>query len=368
MAGYNTLSRSLDEDVDTAIDSSETSTLNETTPLAKDTIINTINRKAMEQIRRELQPLKDKRSIIGYDYSGQVISNTWYIFILSTTTDVLMCLAPASFFTLAWCAFKLSGQEVSPWGTSIQQWVLVSPTILPILFAAVVTRSTSSIATYLLERGVKLMTLEQLLHSTSISSAFLTQIALRRLTPVGVALLILWSFSPIGGQASLRPLSTEIKDIADSSPVVCYMDPRNQTSSFGFEFSASPNPVYGSSLFSSPETKSSPRDNWGNVKIPYIDLSTDTDQADAEKWLLVRSDNVSYSSLLGYLVAGLPTKGSSIFTLESSYFRMRCQNLFSVLYDSDKFPSDIPNRYVKTIRERFSSTRRITVLYYCSST
>jgi len=73
--------------------------------------------------------------------------------------------------------------------------VIAPPDIFLIIFAAVVTRSTGLIATYLLARGIKLMTLEQLLRNTSISNAFMTQIALRRLTPTGLGLLLLWAVS-----------------------------------------------------------------------------------------------------------------------------------------------------------------------------
>ena len=84
----------------------------------------------------------------------------------------------------------------------------------------------------------------------------------------------------------MRLLSIGDKNIVSSS-IVSYMDLQEHLSSFSNEFSTSfrggeIDSVYAAALFSSPETKSSPRHTWGNVKDPYLDLSSNVNKADSE--------------------------------------------------------------------------------------
>ena len=53
------------------------------------------------------------------------LARPWYITLTQGVLDIVLGLAPITFFALAWCAFTLSGKEVSAWGASVQQWSLV---------------------------------------------------------------------------------------------------------------------------------------------------------------------------------------------------------------------------------------------------
>jgi hypothetical protein len=53
------------------------------------------------------------------------LSWPWYTILAQVTADFIICLAPLTFFALGWCAFKLSGEELSTWGGSVQEWSLV---------------------------------------------------------------------------------------------------------------------------------------------------------------------------------------------------------------------------------------------------
>jgi hypothetical protein len=66
-------------------------------------------------------------------------------------------------------------------------------------------------------------------------------------------------------------------------------------------------------------------DNWGNVKIPMLE-SFDLNTADANGWILVPTGNVTYSSLVGSPIAGIPPTGRITLEIISSYFHLSCQN------------------------------------------
>ena len=84
---------------------------------------------------------------------------------------------------------------------------------------------------------------------------------------------------------------------------------------------------YTRSLLSQGEFLHSPTDCWGNVKIP--DLSRlGHHSADDQGWIAVPSErNVTYSSLMGVPTSGVPDKGNTTFTIETSYYIVECQNV-----------------------------------------
>jgi hypothetical protein len=65
------------------------------------------------------------------------------------------------------------------------------------------------------------------------------------------------------------------------------------------------------------------QDTWGNIKIPRIErLTSSIPQFD--KWYTVLKENVSYSSLVGVPVKGIPEGGNSSFVIQASYFSLKC--------------------------------------------
>ena len=57
------------------------------------------------------------------------------------------------FLILAILAKDLDGREISGYGQNVNEWTLLSPTIFPLVFAAVAGRSLRNLARYRLERG-----------------------------------------------------------------------------------------------------------------------------------------------------------------------------------------------------------------------
>ncbi len=94
---------------------------------------------------------------------------------------------------------------------------------------------------------------------------------LRRLTAVGLPLILLWSLSPLGGQASLRALE-KFDQVTQSSKPLRYLltghtsvvlTPESGGTTKGDQ-------IFISTLTASKEAKRAPRDNWGNVRVPQL--------------------------------------------------------------------------------------------------
>jgi hypothetical protein len=70
--------------------------------------------------------------------------------------EYLLCLTPLVFIVMAILAGRLNGREVSKYGQNIKDMTSLTPTIFPLVFAAVVGQSLYNIARYKLEHGCKL--------------------------------------------------------------------------------------------------------------------------------------------------------------------------------------------------------------------
>jgi len=166
----------------------------------------------------------------------------------------------------------------------------------------------------------------------SILSTIWTQYKLGQVNFSAIFLILLWGFSPLGGQAILRILSTEQRLVNGSAPVVYF----NTSFSVGnvsylsnmdiptLYFTDVPS-IFTSAIIAPLEIQQSSMDQFGNIKIPMIE-SLDATSAGDDGWISIPSgaDNVVYSSLIGNPVAGIPSSGLSQFQHVSSYFHLNC--------------------------------------------
>jgi hypothetical protein len=178
-----------------------------------------------------------------------------------------------------------------------------------------------------------LQLLEQLVGSQNLAGAVERMFMLRRFGIIGTAIVSVWALSPLGGQSSLRILDTTESGV-DTLQQLYYFDMNNTdvsmligASSLSY-FGPAINALYTASLLAPEKVKSSPRDLWSNVKIPMLEeLSGDTSEADGNSWISIDStDNLTYASLTGIMIAGLPTTGTANFSFESSYLDLTCSN------------------------------------------
>lgn len=172
-----------------------------------------------------------------------------------------------------------------------------------------------------------LQTPERLIGSQGVFTTFMTQAVMAKVGPLSVATLMLWAFSPLGCQAYLRILRTEYNNI-NSTTEFAYLNMTQQLSGFQAAYSPSDsqyaiNALYTGCLIGTESTKNGTEDSWGNVKIPMIE-TLDAYMA-SDGWMSVPRGvgAVTYNSLLGIPVSGLPIDKYSSFNLEAYYHHLQ---------------------------------------------
>lgn len=124
------------------------------------------------------------------------------------------------------------------------------------------------------------MSMEYLLSSRAVFSALTTPLQLKHLHLMAPAVVVLWSLSPLGGQGSLRVISTEPSGILIHANITYLGFVSPFTNEGVGSASAGPlvpiNAAFTSSMASSRAAKLAPQDLFGNVKVPMLESLTDT--------------------------------------------------------------------------------------------
>jgi len=201
-----------------------------------------------------------------------------------------------------------------------------------------------AIAAWSLEHGVKLLLLEQLQGSITIFRAFQTQYLLRAFNLLALALVLLWSLSPLGAQATLRVVSIDYTSSARNQTVSYYRTDADAVTNlidgrWTMEALPQMNSMYMTTLLSPDSMKQSYSDIWGNVKIPTIESLNST--ADSDGWMTVPSGNVAFSSLLG-IPTNISAQGNSTLSLQSSYFSLECDDPVKINPDQEVRWQELP--------------------------
>ena len=203
--------------------------------------------------------------------------------------------------------------------------------MFPILFAAVLGRATHAVLRWRLESGERCGILDVLAGSTSLTSTIVSLLQLRMVTFLGLFLATIWTLSPIGGQASFRQVTTG-NMTSDHTTSFDYMVPDGILDAVNVGSDRDIwwgviNNLFNAALVGPATTKVSPRDLWGNVKIPFIEALEETVSADNDGWFKVHTDpnmNTSFASLLGVPMTGLNDK-------DAVKMSMKLQTLYLVL-------------------------------------
>jgi hypothetical protein len=159
------------------------------------------------------------------------------------------------------------------------------------------------------------------------------------MTYVGALLLLLWSLSPIGGQASLRALERVDRTTYNVTTIAyLHTGAGSLREVAGIHGNDTVKLEMASQLFVSLLTapidmKTSPRDNWGNVRVPRLEMlagapnATTTDDSDGG-WRAIPAKIAlpeQYASLVRLLIGGIPAPSPGIavnFTVEVSYMTL----------------------------------------------
>jgi len=106
--------------------------------------------------------------------------------------------------------------------------------------------------------------------------------------------------------------------------------------------------LYTAALLAPLETKTGPRDPYGNVKIPNLEYINDT-VADAGGWITVPEikEPEAYSALVGLPIVGLPQTSRSNFTIESTYLTVECGRFNQAPYPGNGSTNRLDTDFVK---------------------
>lgn len=150
--------------------------------------------------------------------------------------------------------------------------------------------------------------------------------------PLTIAILLLWTMSPIGGQSALRMLTPQATRVYGNT-TVAYLNIVNASSGFdgssGMSSSiAAIDSIYTTSLMAMQAVQNSPRDVWTFPKIPVLRyLPLNTSSSSSNPWRDCDHDTQTvYSSLTGLVVRGIPSDSEAEFSVETSYFDLDCHS------------------------------------------
>ncbi|KAH4111389.1 hypothetical protein HBI64_005360 [Parastagonospora nodorum] len=266
--------------------------------------------------------------------------------------DFILVLLPLFFVLLGVAVVTLNGKPTkdSEFGKKVEAVMDLSPTLFPIVFAAITGRSMKMIARFLAEKGTKLSNLELLMASQSVWGTVESQLLMQRLTLVGVNLLFLWALSPLGGQASLRLMQRDVKEHYTTTKIR-YMTTGPAASMWGLSSTyvdsgkfADAFALYTAALMAPLSTKLGSQDPWGNVKIPTLEAFNSS--TDAEGWITVPpnlSSPEAYSSLVGLPVVGLPQAAGSNFSLQYTYLFVNCSSFNQLPWPGKNGSTNVAN-------------------------
>ena len=215
-------------------------------------------------------------------------------------------------------------------------------------------RALKNIALWAAERGEKLGRLEQMIGSNTLFGTLATQISLRGYNALGIALVIFWSLSPLGGQASLRliEITGQLYHMQDRIQYTNTEQPSLMSGNASIADLDTVDKLYLAS-YVNPQKDTLMYDLWKNVRIPVLE-ALNSSTADSDGWVPVPSSQspilvgnealvplpqqfgevsfeVQYSSLLGIPTTssdgGAPVNGS--FTMSSSYYLLDCPRMYN---------------------------------------
>jgi len=197
------------------------------------------------------------------------------------------------------------------------------------VFSAIVANFLKGLAALKLEKGTSTLTMEHLLSSRTVFGAVIAPITLKSFHVLSPVLIVLWTLSPFGGQASLRIISTQPSDSITPTnfTYLAFASPfgNEGIGSASAEALIPANTEFTAVLAGSAADKASPQDAYGNIKIPIFDKLPPPASGNNTQWRNIPDSGVVWSSLIGIPVLGIPTSGISSFTLNTGYMSSDCR-------------------------------------------
>ncbi|KAF2706129.1 hypothetical protein K504DRAFT_470984 [Pleomassaria siparia CBS 279.74] len=256
--------------------------------------------------------------------------------------DAVIASTPIMFIALALIAARLDGKVVSDYGHKLEQTLLLSPTIFPIMFAALMSRCFKHVGLFMAERGTTLGRLDQLAGCQSLFSAIERQMALRSWSVIGFLLTMVWFLSPLGGQSALRLLETETK-AQRTVGTYQYLSPLASQDSFLMGASSINSgrstftSLFLTALLSSTKYQNTSMDLWGNVKMPLYSSITNSTSGEKQHVPSPSQANITYASLIGIPVIDVPTTGLSSYNIRARQWDVTCSSNKEMSWNATNF-------------------------------
>ncbi|KAJ5807339.1 hypothetical protein N7447_010795 [Penicillium robsamsonii] len=242
--------------------------------------------------------------------------------------DLILATTASLFTVFGIWVYCIDGKHAGPdtIGSKLFEVSQYAPTIFPVLFAAIAGSSIKSIASWRIQTtgGATIGLIEQCLGSQTIIGAILTQIRLRAVDSVAILTVLLWCLSPLGGQASLRVISIVPSYPSNQVQLTTLNTFTQYQYGYGQGISMAKtsiaNPLIAS-ISAASLLANRNQDLWGNIRFPAIEHFENVSTG----WMDVpQNDNLTYASLVGVPVIGLPNSGNTSFTLPGSYLSISC--------------------------------------------
>lgn len=197
-------------------------------------------------------------------------------------------------------------------------------------------RAVKALLLLRLDQGERLRVLDSLAGGASLVSTLMTSIELRALTAATLALLLIWSFSPLGSQSVLRVIATSVLS-HNTTETYNYMNVSGYPPwLFDYRRQGAASitmTLFTASLISSWNSKRLPTDPWGNVKVPFLE-PIEQHGDNKSGWYEVGqrvSEQAEYASLIGIPIASIADgQYSKDFTFETSYWWLDCPQIGNV--------------------------------------
>jgi hypothetical protein len=178
-----------------------------------------------------------------------------------------------------------------------------------------------------LETGQRIAVLDTLAGSTSLTSTVVSQFHLRRVSYVGLGLVVIWLLSPVGGQSSFRQITFGPRHDFENTTYL-YVAPGPQMWVHdGGTTESNLNSIFTATLLSSATQEGSPRDPWGHIKVPRVQHYEQMSPADDQGWYKTENGTEdTYSSLIGIPLSGIDSTDFIEYTatIEAMYFHLDC--------------------------------------------
>lgn len=246
------------------------------------------------------------------------------------TGDLLLTFAPCLFIVLAVEAV-LADKSSPEWAKAVKEAAKVSPSIFPVVFAAIVGRLMKSLALWYAERGASLGLLEQMTGSQNLAATLERFIFIPGVSVWSYFIVLLWLLSPIGGQSSMR-VNVISQVLTSNETTVHYFNTTGDGISSAFAGTGissmketTLNGVLHSGMLSLKRSKQ--HDMWGNIKIPFLEYTSSFAGGVQEQgWYNFSQDTykAQYSAMTGVVVSGLRNGLDTAFKMQSSYFNVTC--------------------------------------------